>query len=389
MSTPAPTPQPSTPDPSGSTPAPAPGTDAPTAARPSRRTVLGAAIPALAALAAVGAIGSPRPAQLGDPSGDAALARAISPHLDGHRHVAVALLEGDHTRFAGFDADEHREFEIGSVSKTFTAALLMDAIDRGHLALDSTVADVLGGEATGSAIARTTLQALATHSSGLPSLPRSIALTNLWTTPLRKNPYAGVSGADVIDDALGAELGDPGTFAYSNLGVALEGQLVARAQKTDWQSLLTERLLAPLGLQRTRAPRTLAELGADAPLGHVSDGHRCAAWVQDGIAPAGGIRSTASDLALYLRSMMTGANPGATGLEPLDAAGDGQQVAVNWFRQTLPHAGPMIWHNGMTGGFASFVGWVPSADRGVVLLTDTASSPDELAVSLLDGQVAS
>lgn len=359
------------------------------ATRPSRRTLLAAGVPAVAALGLVGALGSARPANLGEVTGDRTLAEALRPHLGGHRTVAVVLVDGDRTRFAGFGADEHREFEIGSVSKTFTAALIMDAVAAGRIALTDTVADVLGTPAArSSATGKATVRQLVTHTSGLPSLPPSIGLRNLWTTPLRKNPYAGISGADVITGALDAKLTDIGTHAYSNLGVSLEGQLVAHAQSSTWQELLRTRLIEPLKLTATRAPRTEAELGASAPRGHVPDGHRCAAWVQDGIAPAGGIRSTAADMTRYLRSMMDGSNPGAQGLKPLADAGDGQKVAVNWFLQDLPHAGPIIWHNGRTGGFASFVGWVPKTSRGVVLMSDTSTGLDELAARVLDGQVA-
>lgn len=361
----------------------------PPPASPSRRALLAAGLPAVLALGAVGVVGSPRPAVLGDPTGDTALADALAPRLDGHRRVAVALLEaGTNPRFAGFGTDQQGEFEIGSVSKTFTAALLLSAVADGALGLQDTVADVLGSDAEGTAIGDRTLAELASHTAGLPGLPPQAALRNLWASPLRKNPYAGISGPDIIRAALAAEPTEPGTFAYSNFSVALEGWLTARALGATWQDALASRLLQPLGLTRTRAPRTPAELGEDAPLGHVADGRRCAAWVQDGIAPAGGIRSTAGDLALWLRSMIDGTNPGAQGLDPVAPTGEDQSIGINWFTSRLPTGDDMTWHNGMTGGFASFVGWNRATGRGVVLLTDTARNLDDLALEILAGEVA-
>ena len=110
-----------------------------------RRTVLTAGVPAAVALLGMAAVTGPRPANLGEPMGDHQLTAALAPHLKGHRRVAVAALDGDGPpRFAGFGADQTTEFEIGSVSKTFTGALLAEAVERGEVTIETTVAEVLG-----------------------------------------------------------------------------------------------------------------------------------------------------------------------------------------------------------------------------------------------------
>ena len=106
-----------------------------------RRTVLAAGVPAAAALLGMTAATAPRPAFLGDPMGDQQLTDALAPHLRRHRRVAVALLDGERApRFAGFGADQSTEFEIGSISKTFTGALLAEAVEYGEVTLETTVA---------------------------------------------------------------------------------------------------------------------------------------------------------------------------------------------------------------------------------------------------------
>ncbi|MCL6423285.1 beta-lactamase family protein [Brachybacterium sp. JHP9] len=357
-------------------------------ASPSRRTLLGAGIPAVAALGVTAALGSPRPAVLGEPTGDADLAAALSPQLTSHRRVAVALLgPGAEPRFAGFGADENRDFEIGSATKTFTGALLMAAVEAGEVELATTVAEVLP-EAAGTAVADVTFAELASHTSGLPRLGSSLGLSSIWTTTLRKDPYAGQSPDDVIADALRSPLTGRGTVAYSNLGAALEGQLLAKIGGDHWDTLLFERILDPLGMTRTFAPITPNRLGDADPRGHSSTGHRAAAWTMNGYAPTGGIRSTAADMARYLRAVIDGAAPVGSGLEPIARENPAQQVAVHWFRTQLASGTEMIWHNGMTGGFASFIGFAPASGRGVVLLTDTANTLDNLGVSILDGSLA-
>lgn len=379
MTTPAPQ-APPAPD----TPPPAPGTP-PGPSAPSRRLVLGAGIPAVLAVGAAVALGAPRPAGLGAVTGDADLAAALAPHLEGHRRVAAVLIDGSDVRHAGFGTDEHGQFEIGSLSKTFTGALVMEGVGRGELALESTVADVLGSRADGSAIADRTLAQLASHSAGIPSLPGAVIGRTLWTNALRKNPYAGFTAEDVVDEALAITPTEPGPAEYSNLGAALEGQLAAHAADSPWADLLRTRLLEPLGMAETTAPASDEDLPDGAPRGHATTGHGAAPWTMDGWAPTGGIRSTGADLALYLRSMIDGTNPGAGGLEPVAKASDNVAVGVNWH---VLVAEDIVWHNGMTGGFASFCGWNRGTGRGVILLTDSAISLDDLAIGVLTGQVA-
>ena len=95
-----------------------------------RRKILG--VLAAAAVLACGLLAAPwGPRLSGDVSGDAALAEAVRPLLKNPAdRISVAYIEDGDVRFAGFGADEQTEFEIGSVSKTFTAALLARSEER-------------------------------------------------------------------------------------------------------------------------------------------------------------------------------------------------------------------------------------------------------------------
>ncbi|MFC7376173.1 serine hydrolase domain-containing protein [Brachybacterium sp. GCM10030268] len=355
----------------------------------SRRTVLAAGIPAVAGVLAITALSGPRPARLGEPTGDEQVTAALQPHLSGHRRVAIAYLDGSGTtRFGGFGAEATDEFEVGSVTKTFTGALLASAVERGEVTVQSTVADVLGDEAEGSAIADVTLAELATHTSGIPSLAPSWWTGRFTGTLLRQDPYPARDGDEVIADALGITPNGRGSYAYSNLGVALQGQLLARAAGTDYATLLGDRILEPLSLASTYAPITPEGLRDTATRGHTSAGLPNAAWTMHGVAPAGGIRSTAEDLALYLTGMIEGTAPGASAAtEVLFTESQSSETSMNWFHEDVGTGQLMTWHNGMTGGFAAFTGWDPSTGRGIVLLTDTARSLDDVAVAVLTGEV--
>ena len=364
-------------------------------ARPARRTVLTAAVPAAAAVVGLTALTAPRPASLGAPAGDEELAAALAPHLGGHRRVAAILVEDGQSRLAGFGTGEgaeleSSEFEIGSVSKTFTGALLAVAVERGELVTETTVAEVLGTDAEGSAIADVTLAELATHSSGLPRLASAAAGGgSILAGLLRKDPYRGRDAQQVIADALDETPSGRGEHAYSNLAVALEGQLLATAASTDYAALLTERILEPLGMTSTYAPVTVGNLRETARRGHGASGLRQGMWTMDGSAPAGGIRSTPADMTRYLTAMIDGSAPGAAAAtEVLFEESGTSSTAMNWFLEDFGTGQPITWHNGMTGGYASFVGWDPSSGRGLALFSDTARSLDELAVGVLTGEVA-
>ncbi len=387
MNTEPESPKPDSSSPQAATPAaPKARRDEP-ATQHSRRTILATVLPAIAAVGAVGWSAAPRPASLGEMSGDEALADALAPHLTDHRAVAVGLLQDGEPRFAGFGADEQTEFEIGSVTKTMTGALLMNAVDRGDVTLETTVAEVLGDEASGSPIAEVTLGGLASHTSGMPRLGSGNPFAMLGRSLMRKDPYRG-NPQDVIDEALGIELSGAGEFTYSNLGVALLGQLLARLSSASYTELLEAQVFEPLGMDASWTPYAVQNVTSEHPRGHDSLGRRAGPWTLEGEAPSGGVRSTASDMLTYLQAAMAGDLPGGTHLESLGTTSGEGTVGVSWFVNPGSDGTAQVWHNGMTGGFASFCGWREDGDVGVVILTDTATEVDGLGVQILDREVA-
>lgn len=355
----------------------------------SRRTALTVGGLGLAGVLATGALTLPRPRGLGDATGDEALADAVREHLDGHSRVAVTLVEPDgSTRFAGFGVEETTEFEIGSVSKGFTGNLLALGVENDGLSLDTTVEDVLGERANGSAIADVTLKELATHTAGLPPSTPGAMLGGMWRNMLRKDPHGFQDMDDVIDGALGLDPSDRGEPSYSNLGIGLLGQLLGLAAGTDYATLLQERILDPLGMAATYAPVTSEGLRDSAVRGRTRQGHRNGHWTLGGVTPAGGIRSTAADMTVFLTGMIDGSAPGAAAATEVLHEDDGERTAMCWFHRLRDDQPAIHWHNGMTGGFATFCGWVPETGRGVVLMSATSLNLDGLAIELLTEEVS-
>lgn len=322
------------------------------------------------------------------PLGDQHLAEQVRKALDGgsghHSLAAVRIGHGGSTAFTGFDATEDTEFEIGSVSKAFTSMLFADAVERGEVSPETTLGDVFGMRAgNGSAI---TLDDLASHRSGLPRLAPAGGLATAQSflrTLLRLDPYTRTR-EDLLAGLTEAEPESGGEPEYSNYGAALLGMALEETTSTPYPDLLHERITAPLGITDTYVPIYPEGLPARAPAGHSASGLRAAPWTMGASAPAGGIRSTPHDMALWMSAVAAGDAPGQSAVEPRYAAGNDQQIGWAWFSQPVERgSGTLTWHNGMTGGFASFVGFIDGGEA-IVVLADTALSVTE-AARLLDG----
>jgi CubicO group peptidase (beta-lactamase class C family) len=275
-------------------------------------------------------------------------------------------------------------FEIGSITKTFTATLLADAVTKNELRLDQPVASLLPDfqmpTRNGKPI---TLGELAMQDSGLPRMP-----TNFHPAHV-DDPYADYS-LDQLKTFLATYPlpRDPGAkYEYSNLGAALLGYALGRHAGTTYDKFVQERIFAPLGMTSTAITNSAA-MQSRLAQGHDATGKPVSNWNLNLFAGAGGIRSTGNDMLRYLKASM-GLTP-----SPLQAAmqlaqtprtsgpGSENKIGLIWMTQHGPD-GDVIWHNGMTGGYASFIGFTADHRYGVVILTNTATAVDDLGFATL------
>jgi CubicO group peptidase (beta-lactamase class C family) len=280
-------------------------------------------------------------------------------------------------------------FEIGSITKAFTGILLADMAARGELRLEEPVAALLPAgtrvpEWNGKVI---TLLDLSTQSSGLPRLPTNMPFADPG------NPYADYSDsllfAFLADYTLTRDIG--ARYEYSNLGVGLLGNALARRAGRSYETLLQERILGPLGLTDTRI--TLSpELRARVAPGHNSEGVPVSMWDLPALAGAGALRSTAEDMLAFLAANINGASGTlgqalAMAREPRRPAGSPLlNIGLGWHILTRNGLN-VVWHNGGTGGYRSFAGFDPVRRIGVVVLTNSQSDNDDIGFHLLDPTV--
>ena len=304
--------------------------------------------------------------------------------LSGRRakRTAAALVDvaaSPKIRFACIDAEPETSFEVGSITKGLTGMLLADAIDRGEVSLDTTIGDLLPGD-EGTQFGSISLKELCTHTSGLPRMPRGLFtfLRGARFLLLGIHPYRGMTASGVLRAAARQRLRGRGEFRYSNLGGAVLGQLLALGAGADYGPLITERIFAPLGMTAS----VVASPQQGAPPGWSSTGRRRPPWsTMGGFAPAGGVVSTLRDMARLAVALMDGSAPGSGSLTPIEGVATGgpnRASGMFWVIETDPGTNrKMIWHNGQTGGYSSFLGLAPHSGRAMIVLISVSRANEQ------------
>ena len=333
---------------------------------------------------------------------DEEIRRILAERVDG-RHQAVgmvaAVIDSSGKRVVGYGRlakDDARTpngdtvFEIGSVTKVFTALLLADMSQRGEVKVDDPISKYLpeGVKAPRRDGKEITLAQLATHSSGLPRLPNNLSPKDA------ANPYADYSADKLYAFLASYQLArDPGErWDYSNLATGLLGQLLALRAGKDFEALVLSRIAAPLGLDSTRITLT-PEMKERMAAGYNATLQPAHNWDFQALAGAGALRSTANDLITFLAASL------GSRKSPLQAAmaamlavrvPTGQanvEQALGWHILRWKDR-DLVWKDGGTAGFGSFIGYDAKAGVGVVVLANSFSlatgGVDDIGLHLLD-----
>ena len=296
---------------------------------------------------------------------------ALAPATSGGVVIGV-VQHGTRRIFVYGPVKEDSIFEIGSISKTFTALMLAQMVAQHKVKLDDPVRELLPpGTVAKPEGAEITLLDLATQHSGLPRMPDNFSPAD------PQDPYVDYHPANLYAFLAKKGVSKPADteFNYSNLGLGLLGQALANRAGVTYPELLKVLVTGPLGLSDT-VVKLSPEQEKRFAQGH-SPGHQPAhAWNLDALAGAGAIRSTASDMLTYLEAQLHPAKvPLASALEMCHQlradALPGMKVGLAWLNVTKTGN---FWHNGGTGGYSSYALFSPSDDVGLVVLFNTTIS---------------
>ncbi|WP_263843827.1 serine hydrolase domain-containing protein [Roseobacter sinensis] len=283
-------------------------------------------------------------------------------------------------------------WHIGSISKSFTATMVMRLVERGELQLDTPVGQYLASDAGGMHPdwSGVTLRQLLSHTAGLPAnAPRKI-IRDTYTLP----PEVGRHR--VLSTMWGAPLaGTSGEYVYSNLGYVLAGHVLETVTGEPWETLVQSEIGQPLGLSSLGFG---APTQADAARGHKSllglrrpvepDGPASdnPAWM----GPAGTLHLSLADLVawgqLHLEAC-AGERADYLSVTSCQAMQTpvSSEYGLGWVVQRSGAGQPMIWHNGSNTMWYAILILSPEDELVVAVATNvyTADRIDALARRLV------
>jgi CubicO group peptidase (beta-lactamase class C family) len=290
--------------------------------------------------------------------------------------MVIGVWKGGERRvFAYGTAKADSMFEIGSISKTFTGLMLARMVARGQVQLNEPVRELLPAgtvaKPTGSE-QEITLLDLATHHSGLPEWP-----DNIMPIADPSNPFADYGPRQIYSymSSRGVAKPSDAEFLYSSLGFGLLGQAMAARAGKVYGDILRQEITDPLGMTDTVV--TMSDEQKSRFLeGSDQEHHPVHPYDFGAMAGAGALRSTASDMLIYLEANLHPEKyPELTRAFDIahrvrDDGPQGSQIALAWFYM----ADSGTWqHNGATAGSTSDAFLNPRADSAAVVLLNRGS----------------
>jgi len=273
---------------------------------------------------------------------------------------------------------ENTIYEIGSITKTFTGAVLAEMVVEGKVNYNDPISQYLPKDVCNWSSERAiTLEELSTHSSGLPRLPDN--LTKNFLADL-DNPYKNYSTEDMYAFLKGysPKLKTERKSEYSNFGVGLLGHILAKVDGKSYEAMITDRIFKPLAMNNSRITVTDGELVQ----GHDALGYPTPQWDFQAIAGAGAIRSSTADMMNYLVANISEIEPYNLTHEPKKDLSSFQKIGLAWISQTNDGL-DITWHNGGTGGFKTFTGFSKEQKVGVIVMANSVQSVDEIGIRIL------
>lgn len=290
-----------------------------------------------------------------------------------HLHLAIGIIRERDIEYHSFSthkkkgliSPENMLYEIGSITKVFTSILLLE-MEREKLLSSDDVVGKFVQNAENDYLNKITLKNLATHTSGLPVLA-----TNHNLSKKRSNPYSMYTEEDLAAFLSSADCTDSiGTFGYSNLGVGLLGYILCKVSGSTYDELLKKYITSPLKMNET-AVMLDSEQNSRLLNGHASTGKKVPHWDLSIYEGAGGIKSSISDLSLFVQANLHDDHPLASTLQKshLPIWIGSSNLYFGWGGDKVLDK-DILWHNGGTAGFNSYLAFNKELRVGVVLLSN-------------------
>ena len=284
--------------------------------------------------------------------------------------VSVAIYDENGITYNVYGAEYNLnyDYEIGSITKTFTAMLVSKAIEEGKINLDDNISNYLELENR----YYPTIKRIITHTSGFK--PYYLSFQKIKNYFAGENDFYNISKEQILKELNKTKLEDKDyNFNYSNFGVSTLGLVLEKVYNKNYNELLEE-YLKQLDMNNT----TIA----------TGTGNLSGYWKwneNDGYIPAGAIISNIQDMSKYLETLITSDEDYVIrmqeALKEVNAKNDiysmfdvnVDSVGMTWM---IDNKNNIIWHNGSTTNFNSYIGFNREKKVGVVILSNISPQKD-------------
>lgn len=291
--------------------------------------------------------------------------------------LTIVLVRNDIPYVYIYGATNEQEiYEIGSITKTFTATLLAQAVLEGRVKLSDDIRNYLAGnypnlQFRGVGIK---LQDLANHTSRLPSMPPDIGDQAAYDPVYPEAHYDAAAFYAALHRVVLDTL--PGyKFQYSNWGISLLGHILERVYRKPETALLKTRVTGPLEMQYTAYANEIKGTEIAAP--HAENGKTLKLSDQGYFYPAGGLCSTAADMLRYLRAQIAETMPAIK----LTHQPTVNNTGLGWGVRRLTNTRDLQ-HNGSEQGSNANITVYPELHSGCVVMANSKASIAPLVVRI-------
>ncbi|MCU7618726.1 beta-lactamase family protein [Chryseobacterium sp. PBS4-4] len=289
--------------------------------------------------------------------------------------VSIAFLENGETHFYGIIkqndtvksvANQNKVFEIGSLTKAFTATVLASLVDEKKINLNDNINLYYSFPFKGNN--KINFLSLANHTSGLPRLPDNLNLTNA------DNPYKNYGQKEIevyLKDHLQLK-NNPVKYEYSNLGAGLLGYTLGVSQKTSFKNLLQKRIFDQYKMNNSYT--SSENLKDKLVSGLNADGEKVSNWDFDVLFGGGGILSTTEDLAKFVKAQFDNGNKElALTRKPTFTVSEKMKIGLGWHILKSKNGNEFLWHNGGTAGYSSSLAFNAENKNAVIILSNVSA----------------
>ena len=290
--------------------------------------------------------------------------------------VFVGILNNGERHFfnAGFADPEKKMpfdsatmFEIGSITKTFTAYVLTAVLMKKKIADTGFIIKYLPDSVRQNLnLNNISFLNLMNHTSGLPRLPDNMKLDS------SRQPYENYGTANLFSFLKNCKPKPNAKYEYSNLGAGIAGILAERISGKTYAALLDEYIFLPFKIV---TPANTIAAGNNKSMGYFAKDDKTPYWNMNVLAPAGGLKCTGTEMLTYLQNMCF---PKAGNSKTIVDKLTDQTIAINpkiaigrgWHIFKDKDKPVFYWHNGGTYGFSTFCAFTKDKSKAVIIVVN-------------------